>query len=102
MIARVWSARATRENVARYEAHFRAHVLPELKRIDGYVGASVLTLGTDEIEIIVSSRWRSLEAVRGFAGDDLERAVVNDEAKGMLLSWDERVQHYEVRVDDSP
>ncbi len=100
MIARVWSARATPANVMRYRDHFVAHVLPEVQAVAGYTGASVLTLGIQEVEIIVTTRWTSLDAIRGFAGDDIERAVVHEAAKALFLSWDERVQHYEVIVSD--
>jgi heme-degrading monooxygenase HmoA len=56
---------------------------------------------SDDVEIIVSTRWISLDAIRGFSGDDLEHAVVAPEAKAVLTDWDERVRHYEIVVDDS-
>lgn len=34
--------------------------------------------------------FASLDAVRGFAGDDYERAVVEDAARQALSHWDER------------
>ena len=40
--------------------------------------------------------FTSLNAVRGFAGDDYERAVVEDAARQALSRWDERVSHHEV------
>jgi hypothetical protein len=40
--------------------------------------------------------FTSLEAVRGFAGDDYEQAVVEDAARPALSRWDERVSHHEV------
>jgi heme-degrading monooxygenase HmoA len=100
MIARVWSAVATPANLQRYREHFEAHVLPELRSVDGYLGAAVLSSGIQEIEIIVSTRWRSLDVIRGFAGDDIERAVVHEAAKALLISWDERVRHHDVIVTD--
>ena len=41
-----------------------------------------------------------MNAIRAFAGDDVERAVVADEAALLLQSWDERVRHYDVSVED--
>ena len=38
----------------------------------------------------------SMEAIRKFAGDDPERAVVEPAARAVLLAFDERVRHYEV------
>jgi heme-degrading monooxygenase HmoA len=104
MIARVWAARATAANAKAYQRHVEQHLVPELRTIAGYVGITVLThhdLVSDDVEIIVSTRWISLDAIRRFAGDDLERAVVAAEAKAVLTDWDERVRHYEIVVDDS-
>ncbi len=99
MILRMWTAHATSEGAARYQEHFARHVLPTLSRLDGYLGASLLggNLGL-EVELVVLTRWRSIEAIRAFAGDDLEHALVADEARAVLTGWDARVRHYEERV----
>jgi hypothetical protein len=50
------------------------------------------------VEIIVLTFWRSLDSIRGFAGPDLEGAVVAEEAAALLTQFDRRVRHYEVAV----
>jgi hypothetical protein len=40
-----------------------------------------------------------LEAVKAFAGEDYERAVVEPEARRLLSRFDERSEHYEVVLD---
>ena len=55
-----------------------------------------------EIEILVETMWRSLEAIRNFAGPDLEAAVVGGEAAVLLTKFDRRVHHYEIAVSDHP
>jgi heme-degrading monooxygenase HmoA len=52
--------------------------------------------------VVVVTFWRSAEAVRAFAGDDPEQAVVADEAAALLTDFDRRVRHYEVVVEDGP
>jgi len=42
----------------------------------------------------------SLKAVEEFAGRDYEKAVVPDNARKILLRFDARSQHYEVKVED--
>jgi hypothetical protein len=42
----------------------------------------------------------SLDAIRAFAGDDLEKAHISPEARDLLSRWDERVAHYELAFDD--
>ena len=39
-----------------------------------------------------------LDAVRGFAGSDYERAVVAGEARQVLIRFDKQVCHYETAV----
>ena len=101
MIARLWSARATPAQAPAYVEHLRTQVLPAVRGVDGYAGAQLLQRpGPDEVEILVITWWRSLEAIRGFAGDDLEGAVVADEAAALLTDFDRRVRHYELVVGD--
>ncbi len=102
MIARVWTARTTPDRAPRYADHLRTRVLPQLRALNGYGGVSLLRRDTDgETELIVISRWRSLEAVRAFAGADVEAAVVEGEAAAVLSRYDERVRHYEIVVEDA-
>lgn len=41
----------------------------------------------------------SIEAVRAFAGEDYEIAVVPPKARALLSRFDARSQHYEVRAE---
>ncbi|HJZ71050.1 MAG TPA: antibiotic biosynthesis monooxygenase [Vicinamibacterales bacterium] len=101
MIERVWSARTTREGAAAYAEHFRETVLPELAAIDGYHGARLLEREhAGGVEVVVVTRWRSLEAIRAFAGNELERAVVHDAAAALFTDYDRRVRHYGVVLDE--
>jgi len=52
------------------------------------------------VEIVVITRWQSLDAVRAFAGPDPERAVVAPDAVPLLSRWDSRVRHYEIALDE--
>ncbi|HEX3763810.1 MAG TPA: antibiotic biosynthesis monooxygenase [Kofleriaceae bacterium] len=93
-IARSWSARATRDGAQAYVRYFRDTLAPELAALPGYLGASIHQGTHDEVvELVVITRWASLDAIRGFAGDDHERAVVEPEARAVLLSFDDRVEH---------
>jgi heme-degrading monooxygenase HmoA len=54
----------------------------------------------DGVEILVLTFWRSVDAVREFAGADVEKAVVAGEAAALLTEFDRRVRHYEVVVKE--
>ena len=104
MIARFWSARATPARAPAYVDHLRTHVLPAVRNVPGYAGATLLEREVSgAVEIVVITWWRSREAIRGFAGADLEGAVVADDAKPLLIEFDRRVRHYELVIrDDAP
>ena len=100
-ILRRWSARTTKAQLPKYLEHFSKNVLPELRRVPGYVGAMVSVGRLDgEIEIVVETTWRSLESIRNFTGPDREAAVVADEAAALLTSFDRRVRHCEIVATD--
>src|SRR5713226_2861504 len=98
-----WSARTTEAQWPKYLEHFSKSVLPELRRVPGYLGATASFRRLEnEIEIVVETNWRSLESIRNFAGPDLEAAVVAAEAAALLTSFDRRVQHAEIAIIDRP
>jgi heme-degrading monooxygenase HmoA len=102
MIERVWLARAAnRENFNSYEAYFRRVVLPELNAVGGYRGAKLVQRDRDGgVEIIVVTYWDSLDAVRGFAGDDINRAHVRPEAAALFTDYDRSARHYEIVFEE--
>lgn len=101
MIARMWKASASQAGAAQYEEHFRAQVLPALKRVDGCVGGMLLRQTTGpRVELLVISFWRSEAGIRAFAGPDAERAVVAEEAQRVLDSYDEGVAHFTLIAAD--
>jgi heme-degrading monooxygenase HmoA len=95
MIIRAWRGRAALAKPQAYPDHFNRNVLPELRGIDGFLGASLLREdAADHIEFLVLTRWQSMAAIRAFAGEDVGRAVVEPEAIAALDSFDDRVHHY--------
>lgn len=99
MIARVWHGRAPSAGADAYEEHFRTGVLPNLEKVAGFRGAQLWRREQDgQVEFVAVTTFDSIEAVRGFAGADYERAVVEPEARQVLSGFEERCTHYEVAV----
>jgi heme-degrading monooxygenase HmoA len=102
MIARLWRGRATREGAEAYRRYALGTVFPQLRRIAGHEAAFLLNRPVgDTVEILVVTHWRSMDAIRRFAGLDPERAVVEPEARAALVSFDDIVSHYEVAEQDA-
>jgi len=101
MIARLWSAKTNEPRSRAYLEHFSKNVLPSLRGLKGYAGAIILTRQTKgEVEILVTTLWKTLAAIREFAGENIEVAVVADEAAAILTDFDRRARHYEVVMSD--
>jgi heme-degrading monooxygenase HmoA len=97
LIIREWRGRAPRSRAGEYPAHFRTRVVPELRNVPGFLGATLSQREEGErVEFVVLTRWTSLDAVRAFAGDDLERAVVEPGAIAALSDYDHTVRHYDI------
>jgi heme-degrading monooxygenase HmoA len=97
MIGRIWHGWASPDKADAYEELLRTHVLPGIDRIPGYRGATVLRLdGGDEVEFVTLTFFESLDAIRVFAGEDYEAAVVPPDARALLTRFDERSRHYDV------
>jgi heme-degrading monooxygenase HmoA len=102
MIVRTWRGRASLSKPNEYIRHFRTNVVAELRSVDGFLGATLVRqVRPDDVEFLVISRWRSMDAIRGFAGDTVGRAVVEPGAIAALADYDEFVEHYEV-VEEVP
>ncbi len=96
MITRLWHGWTTRENADRYEQLLRAEVLPGIHRIAGYQGAQLLRRDAEEgVEFVTLTFFESMQAVRDFAGQDYEAAVVPPEARAILSRYDSKSIHYE-------
>ena len=99
-IMRSWCARADTAGSEAYVTFFREKLAPELAHIPGHLGALVLRrIERDAVHIMVQTFWASMAAVRRFAGEDPARAVVEEEARALLLSFDDTVRHDEVVID---
>jgi heme-degrading monooxygenase HmoA len=103
VILRAFNATATLDGAEAYQQFFTQSVLPELQHIDGYRGAYVVRRDREgQVEIQVLTLWESLDAVRRFAGEDIDTAVVEPGAQAVLADYDTTVTHHSVVVDAVP
>jgi len=100
MIARMWRGETTWENADPYYRHLTGNVMPSLNKIPGHHGAYVLRrdLGA-RVEFVVITLWESMQALREFAGNNPDLAVVEPPARAVLADFDEFVRHYTVLKD---
>ncbi len=102
MISRVWHCWTTPENADAYEVLLRGEIFTGIqnRQIAGYRGIQLFRRSLDaEVEFVTVMWFDSLEAVRAFAGEDHEVAVVPPKARTLLSRYDARSRHYEVKGD---
>lgn len=99
MIARIWRGVTPASKADDYLHYLHATGLKDYRATEGHRGVSVLRrIDGDRAEFLLISLWESMDAIRRFAGDDVERAVYYPEDKDYLLELEPQVRHYEVVV----
>jgi heme-degrading monooxygenase HmoA len=102
MISRIWHGYTTPANADAYETLLKSEIFSGIqgREIAGYRGIQLFRREVEsEVEFITVMWFDSLEAVRVFAGEDYEAAVVPPKARAILKRFDARSQHYEVRAE---
>ena len=99
MIARTWRGAVRAEDAEAYADYIRDTGIREYRATPGNLGAYLLyRIEGDRAEVLTLSFWEDLEAIRGFAGVDIERAVFYPEDDRYLVERDDTARHYVVAV----
>ena len=102
MIARSWTGTVRRTDAEEYTEYIRETGFSEYGRTPGNRGAWILRRDeAEQTQFITLSLWESEDAIRAFAGDDIDAAVLYPEDERYLIGESE-VAHYEVVGEVSP
>ena len=97
MIARIWHGRTRASDAEVYREYVERTGIPDYRATPGNRSAWVLVrIEGDVAHFLTLSFWDSLDAVRAFAGEDVEKARYYEEDKKYLLEFEPTVTHYEV------
>ena len=98
MITRMWRGWVGTDRAAEYVDYVDRTGLAGYRDTPGNHGAEVWTrdLGDGRTEVTTVSWWESIDDIRGFAGDDIARAVFYPEDDGYLIDRETTVTHHEV------
>ncbi len=98
MICRIWHGCTTPENAAAYLALLKNEILPGIanRQIKGYQGHHLLQRDLEnEAEFVTLLWFAAMDAVRAFAGQEHELAVIPPKARALLSRYDQRASHYQ-------
>ena len=101
-MSRIWHGWATSANADAYESLLKSEIFIGIqnRQIAGYRGIQLFRRDfNDEVEFVTVMWFDAIDAIRAFAGKDYEVAVVPPKARELLLRFDARSQHYEVRAE---
>ena len=97
MIARMWHGRTKAAVADEYLEYLNRSGIPDYRCTPGNRGAWVFRrIEGDVAHFITLTFWESREAIRAFAGDNIEVARYYPEDKRFLLEFEPGVVHYEV------
>jgi heme-degrading monooxygenase HmoA len=97
VISRQWVGVAKPSHAKSYIDHLHGETFPTLANIRGFVSASILqrTVQAGE-EFLIVTVWESIEAIKRFAGENPEVAVVPAAVQAMMLEYEKFVRHYSI------
>ena len=97
MIVRMWHGRVPSEKARAYREFLNARAIPDYQSTPGNLSVTILERQEGEVtHFITMTFWESLDAIRAFAGDDVEVAKYYPEDPEFLLEFEPTVVHYEV------
>jgi heme-degrading monooxygenase HmoA len=99
MIERHWKGIARLDQAEKYVEHLMTDTFPKLHSIKGFIRASILRRQVgDGMEFLIVTVWNSMSAIREFAGEQAEKAVVPEAVQRMMTAFDAVVSQYEVVI----
>ena len=97
MIARIWKGETPESKADQYFDFLKETGIKDYRQTKGNQGVLVLRrIREERAEIFLLSLWESWDAIRQFAGDDVEKAFYYPEDPDYLLTMEPKVEHYEV------
>jgi|SRR6266851_1390655 len=103
-VLREWRAAIRRELRDEYVEYVRSTGVASYQQTPGNLGAIIATRDLDEerTEIVVLSWWVDKAAIKGFAGEEIERARYFPRDSLYLITRPRIVRHYETTESEHP
>jgi heme-degrading monooxygenase HmoA len=96
-IARIWRGRTLASKADEYQAYLDGSGISRVRATPGNLGVTVLRRNDGgKTEFLVLSLWESVDAIKKFAGEDYQKAVILPRDREYLLEVEPNVLHYEI------
>ncbi|TFH64083.1 MAG: antibiotic biosynthesis monooxygenase, partial [Candidatus Zixiibacteriota bacterium] len=85
----MWHGRVPTAKAEAYRAFTNGRAIPDYRSVSGNISVHILERVEGDItHFITLTFWESLDAIRGFAGEDLEKAKYYPEDADFLLEYE--------------
>ena len=97
MIVRFWHGRVPTLRAQPYREFLNRRAVPDYRSVPGNLSVHILERSDGDItHFVTMSFWESFDAIKSFAGNDVNTAKYYPEDKDYLLEIEPHVVHYEV------
>lgn len=95
-ITRIWHGVTKAEDAEIYLRYLMQTGIEDYKKTEGNLGAQILRrIETDECHFWTVTKWKNVECIKKFAGEDYEKARYYQEDEKYLLEFEPNVVHCE-------
>ncbi|MEH1939374.1 MAG: antibiotic biosynthesis monooxygenase [Nostoc sp.] len=100
VVARIWHGQTPTNKADEYYKYLTEAGIKKIQSIPGNVGAQVFRRTDGTItEFIVISYWNSRDAIRAFAGNDIEQVHPLPKDNQYLIEPETKVKHFDVLLN---
>ncbi|MBN3907713.1 MAG: antibiotic biosynthesis monooxygenase [Nostoc sp. NMS1] len=101
VVARIWHGTTLTSKADEYYAYLLEAGIKKIESIPGNLGAQVLCrIDGNNTEFTVISYWESRDAIRKFAGNDIEKVRPLPRDNEYLIKPETKVKHFDVLLDN--
>ena len=100
-VARLWHGRVAQAKGDEYFEYLKESGIKKMEALPGNLGAQVFRRDENGVaDFTVISYWESREAIKSWAGADIEKTRYLDRDKEYLLELEPNVKHFDVLLND--
>ena len=93
----MWHGRVPASKSKAYREFLNKRAIPDYQSVTGNISVYILERQEDQVaHFVTMTFWENMDVIRGFAGDEVERAKYYPEDQDFLLEFEPTVVHYEV------
>lgn len=97
MIVRMWHGRVPATKAKAYREFLNQRAIPDYQSVAGNINVYIMERQEDQVtHFITLTFWENMDVIRGFAGEEVERAKYYPEDQDFLLEFEPTVVHYQV------